>query len=77
MLGWTPYKGKPITGQTAHPRVHLPNQRLGKLNKLSHSAHNPDRLSQGAMQNSLNKRNCKGPNPQTSRAPPRRVPRNS
>ena len=63
MLGWTPNKGKPITGQTGHPRVHLPNQRLGKLDKLSHNAHNPDRLSQGAMQNTLNKRGCKSPNP--------------
>ena len=50
MLGWTPNKGKPITGQTGHPRVHLTNQRLGELDKLSHNAHNPDRLSQGAMQ---------------------------
>ena len=48
MLGWTPNKGKPITGQTGHPRVHLPNRRLGKLDKLPHKAHNPDRLSQGA-----------------------------
>ena len=45
MLGWTPNKGTPITGQTSHPRVHQPNQRLGKL---SHNAHNPDRLSQSA-----------------------------
>ena len=56
MLGWTPNKGKPITGQTGHPRVHLPNLRLGKLDKLSHNGHKPDRLSQGAMQNTLNKR---------------------
>ena len=62
MLGWTHNKGKPITGQTGHPRVRLPNQRLGKLDKLSHNAHNPDRLSQGAMQNNLNKRGCKSPN---------------
>ena len=33
MLGWTPNKGTPITGQTGHPRVHLPNRRLGKLEK--------------------------------------------
>ena len=49
MLGWTPNKGKPIIGQTGYPRVYLPNQRLGKLDKLSHNAHNPDNLSQGAM----------------------------
>ena len=55
MLGWTPNKGKPITGQTGHPRVYLHNQRLGELDKLSHNAHNPDRLSQGAMQNTLDK----------------------
>ena len=47
MLGWTPNKGNPIIGQTGHPRVHLPNRRLGKLDKLSHNAHKPDRLSQG------------------------------
>ena len=56
MLGWTPNKGKPITGQTSHPRVHLPNRRLGMLDKLPHNAHNPDRLSQGTMQNTLNKK---------------------
>ena len=55
MLGWTPNRGKPITGQTGHPRVHLPNQRLGKVDKLSLNEHVPDRLSQGAMQNTLNK----------------------
>ena len=43
--------------------------------KLSHNAHNPDRLSQGAMQNTLNKRGCKCPNLWTSRAPLRRIPR--
>ena len=61
MLGWTPNKGKPITGQTGHPRVHLPNQRPGKLDKLSHNSHNPDRLSQRAMQNTLNKRGLQKP----------------
>ena len=61
MLGGTPNKGKPITGQTGHPQVHLLNQRLGKLDKLSHNSHNPDRLSKGAMQNTLNKRGCKSP----------------
>ena len=61
MLGWTPNKGKPITGQTGHPRVHLPNRRLGKLDKLSHNAHNLDRLSQGAMQNTLNKKGLQKP----------------
>ena len=61
MLGWTPNKGKPITGQTGHPRVQLSNQRLGKLDKLSHNAHNPNRLSQDAMQNTINKRGCKSP----------------
>ena len=66
MLGWTPNKGKPITGQSSHPRVHLSNQRLGMLDKLSHNPHQPDRLSQDAMQNTLNKRGCKSPNPQTS-----------
>ena len=49
MLGWTPNKENPIAGQTGHPRVHLPNQRLGELDKLSHNAHNPDRLSKSAM----------------------------
>ena len=49
MLGWTPNKGKPITAKTGHLRVYLPNQRLGKLDKLSHIAHNPGRLSQGTM----------------------------
>ena len=49
MLGWTPNKGKPITGQIGHPRVHLPNRRPGKLDKLSNSALNLDKLSQGAM----------------------------
>ena len=73
MLGWTPNKGKPIIGQKGHPRVHLPNRRPGKLDKLSHNAHNPDRLPQGAMQNTLNKRGCRSPKGQTSRAPLRRV----
>ena len=68
MLGWTPNKGKPITGHTGHPREHLPNQRLRKLDKLSHNAHHPDRLSQGGMQNTLNKRGCKSPTLQTNRA---------
>ena len=77
MLRWTPNKGKPITGQTDHPRVHLPTQRLGKLDKLSHNAHNPDRLSWDAIQNTFHKRGCKSPSPQTSRAPLRRVPRDS
>ena len=58
MLGWTPNKGKPIIG---HPRVQLPNQRLGMLDKLSHNAHNPDRLSQGAMQNTLDKKGLQSP----------------
>ena len=61
MLGWTPNKGKAITGQTGHPRVHQPNRRLGKLYKLSHNAHNLDRLSQGAMQNTLNKKGLQKP----------------
>ena len=61
MFGWTPNKGKPITGQTGHPRVNLPNRRPGKLDKLSHNAHNPGRLFQGAMQSTLNKRGCKSP----------------
>ena len=75
MLGWILNKGKSITGQTGHPRVHLPNKRLGKLDKLSHNAHNPDRLSQGAMQNTLNKKGLQSPNCWTSRGPLRRVPR--
>ena len=61
MLGWTLNKGKPITGQTGHPRVYLPNRRHGKLDNLSHNAHKPDRLSQGAMQNTLNERGCRSP----------------
>ena len=80
MLGWTPDKGKPITGQIGLPRVHLPNRRFGKLDKLSHNAHNPDRLSQSTMQNTLNKRGAKAQNsrqaelhqgeyPRTSRTP--------
>ena len=74
MLGWTPNKGKPFTGQTGHLRVHLPNRRPGKPDKLSHNAHNPDRLSQGAMQITLNKRGCRSPKGWTSRAPLRGVP---
>ena len=50
MLGCTPNKGKPITGHTGHLRVHLPNRRPGKLDKLSHNAHKPDSLSQEARQ---------------------------
>ena len=57
----------------SYPRVHLPNQRLGKPDNLSHDAHNPDKLSQGAMQNTLDKRGCRTPNPWTSRAPIRRT----
>ena len=74
MLGWTPNKGEPITGWTDHSRVHLPNRRLGKLDKLSHNAHKPDRLCQGAMQNTLNKGATGSPKEGTSRAPLRRVP---
>ena len=48
ILGWTPNKGQPITGQTGHPRMQMPNQRPGKLDKLSQNAHSPDRLSQSA-----------------------------
>ena len=55
--------------------MQLPNRRLGKLEKLSHNVHNLDRLSKSAMQNTLNKRGCKSPNLQTSRAPLKRVPR--
>ena len=75
MPGWTPNKGKPITGWTGHPRMHPPNQRFGKLDKLSHNACDPDRLSQGAMRSTLNKRGFKGPNPWTSRTLLRRVPK--
>ena len=77
MLGWTLNKRKSITGWTGHPRVHLPNKRLGKLDKLSHNTHNPDRLSQGTMQNTLNKRGCRSPKGWTSRAALRSLPRNS
>ena len=41
MLGWTPNKGYPITGKTGHPRMQLPNQGPGKLNKLSQNAQSP------------------------------------
>ena len=51
--------GSQTTNQTNYPRVHLPNQRLGKPDKLSHDAHKPDKLSQGAMQNTLDKRAAK------------------
>ena len=51
-----PNKGKLITGQSRNPRVHLPNQRCGMLDKLSHNAHKPDKLSQDVMQNILNKK---------------------
>ena len=61
ILGCTPNKGKPITGQPNHPRVHLPNQRHGTLDKLSHNAHKPDKLSQGAMQNTLDKKGLQIP----------------
>ena len=60
-LGWTPNKGTPIIGHTDHPRVHLPNQRLGMLNKLSHSALNLDKPSQGAIQNTLDKKRLQIP----------------
>ena len=56
MLGWTPKKGQPTTGQISHPRVHLPNQRLRKPDRLSCDAHKPDKLSQGEMQNTLDKK---------------------
>ena len=46
-----------------YPRVHLPNQRLRKSDKLSHDAHNPDKQSQDAMQNTLDKRGYKTPKP--------------
>ena len=36
--------------------------------------HKPDKLSQSAVQNNLDKRGCKTPNPQTSRAPIRWMP---
>ena len=62
MLGWTPNKGYPMKGQTSYPGVHLPNQRLEKPDRLSHDAHNQEKLSQGAMQNTLDKRDCKDPN---------------
>ena len=74
MLGWTPNKEKPNMGQTGHPREHLPSQRLGMLDKLSHSAPNLDKPSQGAIQNTLDKRDCKPQKPQTSRDPLRRIP---
>ena len=35
MLGWTPKKGLPITGQTGYPRMQLPNQGPGKPDRLS------------------------------------------
>ena len=54
-------KGKLITGQTDHPRVHLPNRRPGKLDKLYINAHNPDRLSNGAMQNTKIKEAAEAP----------------
>ena len=61
MLGSTPNKGKPITGKTDHPRVHLPNQRLGKLDKLSQNAHNPEGYPRVQHKNTLHKRGCKRP----------------
>ena len=38
--GWTPNKGGQSENQRSYPRMHPPNQRLGK----------PDKLSQGSMQ---------------------------
>ena len=51
-----------MKGQRGYSRVHLPNQRLGKPDRLPQDAHNPEKLSQGAMQNTLDKRDCKAPN---------------
>ena len=73
MLGWTPNKGQSITGQTGHPRMQSPNQGIGKLDKLSHNSHSPDRLSKNAIQIYLDKRGCKSPNPWTSRTLLRRT----
>ena len=61
ILGWTLNKGKPISGQSSHPRVQMPNQRCGMLDKLPHNAHKPDKLSQGAMQNTLDKKGLQSP----------------
>ena len=63
------FKHWPTTGQIGHPRVYLPIQRLRKPNRLSHNAHNPDKLSHNTMWNTLNKRGCKSLSHQTSRAP--------
>ena len=41
--------------------MHLPIQRLETLDKLSHSAINPDKPSQGAIQNTLDKKGLQSP----------------
>ena len=62
-----------MKGQTSLSTMQLPNQRPGKSDKTSQNACNPDKPSHNAMQNTLNKRDCKAPNTQTSRAPIRRT----
>ena len=41
--------------------MQLPNQRLRKLDKLSHDACSPDKLTHNAMQNTLNQKGLQSP----------------
>ena len=75
MLGWASVIGLPITGQTGHPRIQLPNQWPGKPDKAIPECTSPDRLSQNACEYALDERGYRSPNPLTSRAALRRMTR--
>ena len=64
-----------MKGQTSYPRVYLPNQRLVKSDRLSQDAHNPEKLFQGAIQNTLDERDCKASNWGQAEIPLSRTPR--
>ena len=73
MLGWTANKGLPITGQTAHPRMQLPNQGPGKPDRPSQNAKAQTSYPRGQCKSVLDKRGCKSQNPLTSKVPLRRI----
>ena len=50
-----------MKGQTSLTTMQLPYQRPRKLEKLSQNTCNPDKLSQSAMQNTLNKKGLQSP----------------
>ena len=77
MLGWAPIIGLPITGQTGHPRMQLPNQGPGKPDKLSQNAEAQTDYPRVQCKYVLDKRGCRSPNPGTSRAPLRRTPQDN